>query len=353
MSSQQTPTSSIDTISMVASVAALSHIQSVINCLALEADRDVRQVLEPVGFGYNPNEWCESVKAVFTNLNKEARRQARHDILGNMENDVLDLLAAFVKFRNDNQQNISAPDQTYISGHIRKFERATQLVREGVESAAAHLLEWNNYFQALDLPAHQVKRFVEPLYSNMSQRGNANTARPLLARLASLHDERLDLSAQATSIASRAYHSLCHTGLAQSSTFDDAIAQLNTIHVRLQDRRTVTLRVLNSFGVYLDSARAIPETLHSPTIGADLSIERLRQCDEEFRLVLNTISQVQEVYEPLAGALRGVVDFLQKKIDAEAAAATSEVGNAPAARISHAAIAVANASYASNSTEDV
>ncbi|KAI9059348.1 hypothetical protein FKP32DRAFT_1679791 [Trametes sanguinea] len=320
-----------DAIPLVVAIAEMSKTNSDIELLSRKLDSSVREILEPLGFGFKPERWASEAGKLLFETNREYRLKARWDILQGarvisrmgvkhlverivaskrMANTVAKSFADLQDLSHNHGGFYGEFDLIYIVENIAKFEKGLQLVKEGVARAADSFNHWKTYFLVLDHTQSDVKEFIQTLYIVPPQGRDTRSAKPLLSRLAKLHDERLELSARARSIATKAYYMFA---LNQVSVVG-ANYELRDIHQRLEGQQSTVTDTLSEFEIYATAAASSPDTVVSWRYGEALSTDRLRRSGLEFKEILRILQDVEEVYEPLNEALRLVIANLKSKL---------------------------------------
>ncbi|KAH9893361.1 hypothetical protein C8Q73DRAFT_530200 [Cubamyces lactineus] len=268
-------------------VTSLKQVQDEINSLVLRLDDSVRRALNPLGFGFRPTEWTREVRKVFRELNREYRYEARQDIIRNarkisrrgvkfllerivegkhMVDTVTTLLAEFQDLRRAYSVQSYNCDKASLVDYVDKFERAFELINEGVSKSANRFLEWKDYFFALDKPLVEVKTMIDALYQTAPQRDNATAAKAPLAYLAELHEQRLELSAKATSAATRTYHIFqSHGDSLPQAVVDSHMSDLRSIYDDLLAHQRPLSDTLQAFEVR-NRSRLKPSVIDPPAL---------------------------------------------------------------------------------------
>ncbi|KAH9858479.1 hypothetical protein C2E23DRAFT_879971 [Lenzites betulinus] len=339
MSSSQHTTPSVpdEIVPLEGALASVSEVNTDITALVLKLDRNLRGAMDPVGFSHRPKDWRRGVRKVLTSLNQDYRSDVRTDIMRSARKikqqrgikylferiiegrqaatRITSILTEIKALRDNNLVRLSTTDVTHLNEHMGKFEWAWELVGEGTAAATHRLEEAKLCLMFLGRSAAEVREDIQFLHHPVPQSANVNAAKPVLALLAQLYEQRVDLAVRASIIATPLCHAICcHRFFVPLSVFHKGLTDMKDIQRQLQAQETAQQSFLDDLQTYLDAAASTPEVLDRLDYPQALPLAQLRNGDAVHKAIIDDMNEVQQIYEPLEESLVHILGFLRKKL---------------------------------------
>ncbi|PIL32243.1 hypothetical protein GSI_05488 [Ganoderma sinense ZZ0214-1] len=308
-------------------LAAMNAEREKLEALHLQLEHDVRCLLQPAGFGHVTTEWEGLAHSVFTFANREYRHEAKIDIQEGARKirrmhgvdklvpriveqarnyqDILALVGEFKALLQRHEQNLPRIDAAAFKGCLRTFEEGAATFKRHLDAACTGMRTYKGQFRILDRPGAIV------LNDAVSQRQNILAARPMLARLAELSQERLKKVDRASVIFAQLSRRLVENVAIPESIFDEYFQAYKAITGELEQQKPLQGYELGRLTDLLCGTSKKPYELPGAEPGSSFSITELRRAHLHFATIVEAVNTMTEILGPFRHSLVRNIERLQ------------------------------------------
>ncbi|KAI0375846.1 hypothetical protein BV20DRAFT_1048101 [Pilatotrama ljubarskyi] len=305
-------------------LAAISREQEAAETLQAQLILQVRLSLRPLGLSNDPKEWHSGVHAAMTALNRDYRHAAKVAIFENARKirksigtnglvlsvlEVAKMYASaeimhegFKRFYAAQEGYLQSGERAWYQEALRSLEGSIKAFRDMFVDTRERLATFTPAFRILERPTPDVRAFSRSLDKAASQRQNVVAARPLLSRLADLHNERQTIEKQRGAMFAHTRAILMKDPITRG-LLERQLSKFSALTNCLHKQTCVQNEILAELEKCFDIARSTPSNLPGIIEGTTVPVATLLNASAAFTAILDSVELMRDMYENFAASI--------------------------------------------------
>ncbi|KAI0362899.1 hypothetical protein BV20DRAFT_1058532 [Pilatotrama ljubarskyi] len=259
-----------------------------------------------------------------TAMNRDYRRQAKVAIVENGQRirkmigtdalvvSVLEVVKMYTKaekmherfktFYAAQKERLTPGESIWYQEGLGSLESSMKAFEDMLADTRKRLVTFTAAFRILERPASDLRTFLRRLDQPASQRQNVLAVRPLLSRLAELHEERQAIEKQRGAMFALASATLMKNPITPELLRHE-VSKFTDLANRLRAQHSVQSRVLAEIENYFDAAKSMSLDLPGLIEGTTVPLATLLHASAAFTNISDSVELMTDMYENFAASV--------------------------------------------------